>query len=79
MTQAEAEARCRELAETHPDRQRVRWIAREGRDGWEIVRIPLPEGVSLRPLTPGIEAKPRPPQADDPRPAHIRNAPGGWG
>ena len=26
-----------------------------------------------------VESKPKPPQADDPRPAHIRNAPHGYG
>jgi len=26
-----------------------------------------------------VEAKPKPQEPDDPRPAHIRNAPGGYG
>ena len=79
MTRSEAEARCKELAEAHPDRDRVRWVARESEQGWDVVRVPLPESLVRKPLTPVIEAKPRPQQADDPRPAHIRNAPGGYG
>ena len=75
MTKAEAEQRCRELAEAHPDRSGVRWLPRESDRGWTA----LPDGLARGPLRPVVEAKPRPPQADDPRPAHIRNVPGGWG
>jgi hypothetical protein len=79
MTRSEAEARCTELARDHPERDRFRWVPRESDQGWTVVRIPLPESLVREPLTPVIEAKPRPQQADDPRPAHIRNVPGGWG
>jgi hypothetical protein len=38
-----------------------------------------PEGLKRQPMTPTIEGKPKPPQADDPRSAHQRNVPGAWG
>ena len=79
MTEAEALALCAELAREHPERDGNRWVAREQEDGWHVVKVPLPEGMKLRPLTPTIEARPKPPQAEDPRDAAHRNAPGAWG
>jgi len=79
MTEAEARARCAELAREDPGRETHRWFVREEADGWAVVKVALPEGLRLRPLTPTIEAKPKPPQADDPRQNNQRNAPGAWG
>jgi hypothetical protein len=66
MTKAEAQQRVAELAEQDPD---SRYIARDGKDGWEVVRVP---GLSGRgkPTKTATEARPRP-EADDPRESII--------
>jgi hypothetical protein len=79
MTEAEARALCERLGSEHPERHSHRWLLRQGEDGWTVVKVPLPEGRGLRPLTTGSEARPRPPHPDDPRPAHVQNVPGAWG
>ena len=79
MTEAEARDLCAKLAREHPDRAENQWFAREMDGGWTVVQVPLPVGLRRQPMTPTIEAKPKPPQADDPREAHQRNAPGAWG
>jgi hypothetical protein len=79
VTEAEARDLCAQLAREHPDRAENQWFAREGDDGWTVVKVPLPEGLRRQPMTPTIEGKPKPPQADDPRSAHQRNVPGAWG
>jgi hypothetical protein len=48
MTEAEAKARCAELATSHPDRKKSNWIPVEQKDGtWAVARIPLPPPVTL--------------------------------
>lgn len=79
MTEAEARDLCARLAREHRDRAENQWFAREIDGGWTVVQVLLPEGLRRQPMTPTIEAKPKPPQADDPREAHQRNAPGAWG
>ena len=79
MTEAEARDLCAQLAREHPDRAANQWFARGTEDGWTVVKVPLPQGLRRQSLTPTIESKPKPPQADDPRPAHQRNVPGAWG
>lgn len=45
MTREEAQRECKRLVREHPDRDRFEWLPRE-RDGcWEVVRVPLPEGI----------------------------------
>jgi hypothetical protein len=79
MTKAEADDRVLQLTAEHPDRATHRWFARQVGDEWDVVRIPRPPGSPTEPLRPTIEAKPKPPQPDDPRTASERNAPGAWG
>jgi hypothetical protein len=79
VTETEARELCARLAREHPDRADNQWFAREGDEGWTVVKVPLPDGLKGQPLTPTIETKPKPPQPDDPREAHQRNAPGAWG
>lgn len=74
--QREAQRRNRELpsAATH------RWFVR-GRDaeGWTLVKVAGLPHDALGPLKTTAEAKPRPPMADDPRPAQWQNVGGPWG
>ena len=67
MTREEAEARCTELAETHPDRETHQWRPREQDDGtWAVVKIglpPLPESLIAE-----TRADERPDTPADPRP-----------
>jgi hypothetical protein len=62
MTKAEALDRVAELAAE--DREH-RYVAREGDDGWEVVRVPGLAGRT-KPTKTTTEARPRP-EADDPR------------
>jgi hypothetical protein len=74
MTRQEADRQVKELADTHPDRDRYAWFPRQGSDGsWSVVRVPLPAGVRRVPTKETVEAKPKPPQADDPRPPAFRD------
>jgi hypothetical protein len=74
MTHEEAIARCAELNRTGNPEQH--WFPREGADGeWEVVSVTA-EGIRRRdPLKATIEAKPRPREQPDPRPANFRNVP----
>jgi hypothetical protein len=72
VTRPEAERECARLAAEHPDRETHQWHPREGADGeWEVVKI------ALRPTDPNRQAEQRaeekPPTADDPRSAAMRN------
>jgi hypothetical protein len=74
MTRAEAQAEAKRLQAEHPDQ---RFVAREAADGrWEIVSVALPEGLRRGPLTPSVEARPRPSPADDPRTGNEQRLPG---
>jgi hypothetical protein len=72
----EAQRRAAELNSEHPERGKFRWMAREAQDGWQVARITMPGGVRLDPLKQAIEAKPKPPDAPDPRPAFFRDVGG---
>jgi len=77
MRHDEALAEIRRLATEHPDRATHSWLPRELADGdWTVVKVAVP---SARPLATAQEAKPRPPQADDPRPALWRDVGGPYG
>jgi hypothetical protein len=73
MTREEAEQQAAALNERHPDRVTHRWFARESAGDWEVVRMTLPPGMRIDPIKETVEARPRPPQPDDPRPAAHRN------
>jgi hypothetical protein len=76
MTQDEAQAECDRRSREHPDRLTHSWLPRQGADGeWAVVRVSIPGN---RPTGSLQEAKPRPPSADDPRPAFWRDAGGPW-
>ena len=76
MTHEEAIAEAARLAREHPDRLTHSWLPREAGDGWRVVKIGVP---SRGPLINTQEAKPRPPQADDPRPPMWRDVGGPYG
>ena len=74
MTREQAEERARGLAAEHPERH---YVARETADGdWEVASVELPPALRRVPLTPTIDAGPRPSPADDPRTGHERRIPG---
>jgi hypothetical protein len=80
MTRDEAHAEAQRLAAEHPDRATHRWLPREQSDGsWSVARMKLPPGLRTGPLKETVETKPKPPQADDPRPAHSQNVGGPYG
>jgi hypothetical protein len=77
MTRADALSECRRLAAEDPDRATHSWIPRELPDGrWTVAKLGVPPRA---PMATAQEAKPRPPQADDPRPALWRDVGGPYG
>jgi hypothetical protein len=74
LTRDVAISECGRLAREHPDRATHSWLARELAPGeWAVVKVGVP---GQRPFGTLTEAKPRPPQADDPRPAMWRDVGG---
>jgi hypothetical protein len=74
MTRDEAISECGRLAREHPERATHSWLPRELAAGeWAVVKVGVPGQGPLGTMT---EAKPRPPQADDPRPAMWRDVGG---
>jgi len=74
VTEAEAKDRCRELAETSPDRETHSWMAREGEGGgWSVVRLALPPAKP--PETTASKPSDPPAGRDDPRTSQQQNAP----
>jgi len=43
---------------------------------WSVVKVGIPAGSRVDPLKATTEAKPKPPQPEDPRSAMSRNIPG---
>ena len=75
MTEAEARLRCEELNAELGHRE-VPWTVRELAAGdWRPVRARVPGLPEREPYKATTEAKPKPPQADDPRDAFQRNVP----
>src|SRR3954451_5461967 len=67
MTKEQAEEHAQALADEDSEHT---YFAREGDEGWEVVRIAALPG-KLGPTTTSTEARPRP-EADDPRETIIR-------
>lgn len=79
MDRKDAEASCERLAREDPERDRYKWLPRQSDDGeWSVVKVQLPEGLRRDPMKATVEAKPEPPDADDPRPAMWRDVGGPW-
>jgi len=77
MTRDEALEEAARLGREHPDRATHSWLVKEKAPGeWTVAKIGVP---GRGPLTNTQESKPRPPQADDPRPAMWRNVGGPYG
>ncbi len=79
MSREEAEAEARRLSTEHPDRDSHHWLALERAGQWEVVKIALPPGKRIDPLTATVETEPEPPEPDDPRSPFERNIGGPWG
>jgi hypothetical protein len=75
MTREQAEAERKRMAEENPE---VTWLVAEQEPGqWAVVKVGLKP-----PDTPSGElahARPKPPDADDPRPPMWRDVGGPWG
>ncbi len=79
MTHDEAAAAAKQLGAEHPDRATHSWLARETGGGeWDVVKLRVPPGKRIDPLKTSVEAKPEPPQPDDPRTSIERNMGGSW-
>jgi hypothetical protein len=61
MTREQAQAERDRLAAEHPE---ATWLATEGDDGWQVVKVGLPG--SPQPGGTQIAGKPRPEQPDSP-------------
>ena len=78
MTHDEAAAAAKKLGAEHADRATHRWVPRAKDGGWDVAKIRVPPGMRIDPLKTSIEAKPKPPQPDDPRTTYDRNVGGPW-
>lgn len=77
MTREEAERERDRLAREHPDRATHSWMVRsDDAGGWSVVKVGLPPSGRTDPLKAVTEAKPKPPQPEDPRSAFDRNVGG---
>lgn len=77
MTREQAIHECGRLAREHDDRATHSWLPRELSPGqWAVVKVGVPRHA---PLATAQESKPRPPTADDPRPAMWRDVGGPYG
>jgi hypothetical protein len=75
VTEAEARRRCEEL-NVERSHGEATWTVREVERGdWRPVRPRLPGLPQREPYKATTEAKPKPPQPDDPRDAFQRNVP----
>jgi hypothetical protein len=71
MNHDEAKQRAAQLNEAGD----AHWLARPGTDGeWDVVKLTAPGLGHTRPTGAHVESRPRP-EADDPRPANVRNIP----
>lgn len=76
MTRAEAEQERDRLTREHPDRATHRWMARADDAGdWSVVKVSFPPTGRVDPLKATTEAKPKPPQPEDPRSTLGRTLP----
>jgi hypothetical protein len=74
VDEQDARRQAERLNETHPQRARFQWLALARGSGiWAVVRAPRAERVD--PLTATTEAKPKPPEPDDPRTGPLRGIP----
>jgi hypothetical protein len=72
VTRTEAERECARLATEHADRETHQWHPRPEPDGaWSVVKIALAPTDANRQAE--IRAEEKPPTADDPRSAAMRN------
>jgi hypothetical protein len=77
MTHEEAKRESKRLMDQHPERDRHAWLPRQDPDGdWSVIKVRLPEDLRHGPPKATIEAKPKPAQADDPRPPMWRDVGG---
>jgi hypothetical protein len=70
MNREEAERERNRLAAEHGDST---WILHDVGGEWEVVRIGI---APSPPSSAHVESKPKPPEPDDPRPAHFKNVGG---
>ncbi|HEX8647288.1 MAG TPA: hypothetical protein VF715_10340 [Thermoleophilaceae bacterium] len=74
MTREEALARAEAMNAEAGESADFHWLAQEAEGDWRVVKVPgLPGGRG--PLKEVVEARPRPPTADDPRPSSVQQVP----
>lgn len=79
MNRQEAEETCERLSREHPERDRYKWFPRQDDDReWSVARVRLPEHLRRDPMKATIEAKPKPPEPDDPRSNYQRDVGTTW-
>jgi len=76
VTRSKAEERAQLLQAEHPDRATYRFFARRTDGDWQVAKVRVPQQLRRPPLTPTIDARPRPSPADDPRTGVDQRAPG---
>jgi hypothetical protein len=79
MTREQAEQEAARHNREDPERATHHWLARPAGEEWEVVKVTVPAGLNVAPVRPTTEARPRPADAPDPRPAFIRDVGGPYG
>jgi hypothetical protein len=74
VERAAAEGEVERLNRDHPERDKFQWVAMPHRDAWAVVKTR--RGSRVDPLKATTEAKPKPPQQEDPRSALQRDVRG---
>jgi hypothetical protein len=74
VTRVEADTEAARLNREHATEGHWAAQRREG-DDWAVVRLVVPGLDLTRPTGAHVESRPKPPDADDPRPPIFRNVP----
>lgn len=76
MTRDEAERRSADLNAQRAEGDAATWIVTNTKDdGWQPARVMAPGFKGVHPLKATVAARPRPRDADDPRPSTFRDVP----
>lgn len=76
MTRDEAESRATELNDARAEGDAGTWIVSQTPEGgWRPVRVAAPGFKGVHPLKATVESRPRPRDAEDPRPSTFRDVP----
>ncbi len=75
MIETKAAQEAERLNREHPERDSFSWVPFERGTEWSVAKVRLTPGLRRAGLEETVEAQPKPPESDDPRPSSWRAAP----